>query len=672
NIVNTYTENGQVAIVTVSGGNGTNGAQNGQTSYQYDAQDRVTKQTNPDGSYLAYGYDANGNIAERSMVAGTVKYSFNANQQLVSVTDTANKTTSYTYDNARRLATTTVPNGITASYGYDANGRLQQVLHQKANGSIVAGSRYTFTSNGQRTKVEEFDAASTITGNIVANPVRTTSYQYDGVNRLTQELVKDRSGTTMRTIDYQYDKVGNRSQKTETTQAGTETTTYVYDSNDRLTQEMKTVGATSTAITYTWDDKGNLLTKTVTGQVTVYAWNADNRLVEVKQGLAQASATTVAKYSYDALGNLVQKTETDKVTTYLTDSAFAYAQTVQESITQGTTAQTVNYVWGNGLIQQSRAGQNSYYHADGLGSIKTLTDETGNATDAYQYDAFGAVVSHTGTTQNTYRYTGEAFDDAINLQYNRARWYDANIGRFISLDKWDGRPKSPVTLNKYLYASSDPTNKRDPSGNADINSQMRALVIGATLTSLAVATYNVLTLRSPTSTTGNRQFEIWDSIAIQQVTAKTQNDEDANSTPTDLTAEIEKEKNDKNPAHHTIPIYLCGGIKQEEYARISFANHVAIHGEIAAIGLAVILGEEYADKVLGYRRKVRVLELAETVEGRTTIANALQAVYAATWWNTGDEPYTIGFAFTASKDNYVTGVNTSLPKCSRTNKPRPD
>ncbi|MBC3917556.1 AHH domain-containing protein, partial [Undibacterium sp. CY18W] len=484
NIVNTYTENGQVAIVTVSGGNGTNGAQNGQTSYQYDAQDRVTRQTNPDGSYLAYGYDANGNITERSTVSGTVKYNYNANQQLVSVTDTANKTTSYTYDNAGRLATTTVPNGITASYAYDPNGRLQQVLHQKANGNIVAGSRYTLAVNGQRTKIEEFDSLGTVTANVAANPVRTTSYQYDGVNRLTQELVKDRAGVTTRTVDYQYDKVGNRSQKAEATLTGTETTVYSYDSNDRLTQEIKSVGATQSAISYTWDDKGNLSTKTVAGQVTVYVWNADNRLVEVKQGATQASAATVVKYSYDALGNRVQKTEADKVTTYLTDSTFAYAQTVQESIAQGTTTQAVNYVWGNGLIQQSRAGQNSYYHADGLGSTKALTDETGNATDAYQYDAFGTVLNHAGTTQNAYRYTGEYFDDAITLQYNRSRWYDANVGRFVSMDTYPGARTKPITINKYIYANANPIGMRDPSGRASLGEQAAAGNIASTLGNL--------------------------------------------------------------------------------------------------------------------------------------------------------------------------------------------
>ncbi|WP_423037675.1 RHS repeat-associated core domain-containing protein [Undibacterium sp. Tian12W] len=466
----TYTANGLVASTTISGGSNSNSRQNGQTSYTYDANDRITKQVKPDGSYLTYAYDANGNISQRSTTAGTVRYGYDKNQRLINVTDSAtNATTTYTWDDAERLATATTPNGVTANYSYDPNGRLLQLLHVKGN-NVVAGSRYTLAANGQRTKVEEFDIQSTQANLLATNPVRTTNYQYDGVNRLTQELVKDRSNTTVRTTDYQYDKVGNRSQKTETTANGTTTTTYTYDANDRLTKETKTTGANNVVTNYTWDDKGNLSTKTTGGQVTVYSWNADNRLVEVKQGSSQATAITVARYSYDVNGNRVQKTEPgqntnpDKVTNYLVDETFEYAQTMQETTSQGGAAESTSYVWGNGLIQQSRAGQLSYYHADALGSTKVLTDSIGNVTDVYQYDGFGSVLDKTGTTANNYRYTGEYSDNQIGLQYNRARWYDANAGRFVSVDSNEGELDEPNTLHRYTYAANDPVNFNDPSG----------------------------------------------------------------------------------------------------------------------------------------------------------------------------------------------------------------
>jgi RHS repeat-associated protein len=110
------------------------------------------------------------------------------------------------------------------------------------------------------------------------------------------------------------------------------------------------------------------------------------------------------------------------------------------------------------------SGDRVFYHADGIGSTKALSDLNGNLLDSYQYDAYGAVENHTGTTANAYRYTGEYFDDAISLQYNRARWYAPGVGRFISIDTHPGYDGIPPTLNRYLYAGSDPIGNSDPSG----------------------------------------------------------------------------------------------------------------------------------------------------------------------------------------------------------------
>jgi len=464
-IQSTYTPNGQIASQTVTGGNG---IRNGKTQYSYDAQDRLTKQLNPDNSYLAYSYDANGNITQRSTPAGTVNYSYDINQRLQSVTDAQGKVTTYHYDNTGKPDVVTTPDGITAHSRYDDNGRLTQLLHTQGT-RIVTGVKYTHADNGQRTKTDEYDSLSTLIDNVPANPIRTSDYQYDSAGRLITEKITDRTNTVIRTTTYGYDKVGNRKQKQETTASGTETIAYSYDTNDRLTSEAKTTPTGSLVTTsYTWDTNGNVQSKSQGTRTTTYGWSSDNHLIEVKQGTSQATATLIAKYTYDADGNRISKTEPtpqgDKVTRYLIDSTFPYAQTVSETTTQGSTSTATNYTWGNTLIAQSRGGQQTFYHADGLGSIKALTDSKGNVTDTYAYEAFGNVESQTGSTTNAYRYTGEYFDEATSLQFNRARWYDANIGRFVSQDTYAGAPKKPVTLNKYVYANSDAVNVVDPSG----------------------------------------------------------------------------------------------------------------------------------------------------------------------------------------------------------------
>jgi RHS repeat-associated protein len=115
---------------------------------------------------------------------------------------------------------------------------------------------------------------------------------------------------------------------------------------------------------------------------------------------------------------------------------------------------------GAGGLAMSRDGALAFYHADGLGSITSLTDATGSAVAAYTRDAFGSSLQTAGSITNPFRYTGREWDAETGLYYYRARYYDPQIGRFISED--------PIGLNGgldlYAYVGNSPTNFDDPSG----------------------------------------------------------------------------------------------------------------------------------------------------------------------------------------------------------------
>ena len=81
-----------------------------------------------------------------------------------------------------------------------------------------------------------------------------------------------------------------------------------------------------------------------------------------------------------------------------------------------------------------RGGQAYCYTADGLGSITELTDAAGSVTQDYLYDSYGQIASSTGTLENPYTFTGREFDPESGLYYYRARYYNANIGRFMNED----------------------------------------------------------------------------------------------------------------------------------------------------------------------------------------------------------------------------------------------
>jgi len=125
----------------------------------------------------------------------------------------------------------------------------------------------------------------------------------------------------------------------------------------------------------------------------------------------------------------------------------------------------IHYTYGDDLIRQQSAAGAFYYHYDGLGSTRALTDNTEAVTDTYDYEAFGDLLSRTGFTDNNYLYTGEQYDPNLDQYYLRARYYNQGIGRFTQMDTFQGAASDPITLHKYLYASADPVNNIDPSGN---------------------------------------------------------------------------------------------------------------------------------------------------------------------------------------------------------------
>src|SRR5207237_5510911 len=89
-------------------------------------------------------------------------------------------------------------------------------------------------------------------------------------------------------------------------------------------------------------------------------------------------------------------------------------------------------------------------------------------TDSYSYDAFGILIAEThpggGATPNSYLYCGEQFDPDLGLYYLRARYLSPGIGRFSTVDRFDGETDDPPSLHRYLYTQSSPVDRFDPSG----------------------------------------------------------------------------------------------------------------------------------------------------------------------------------------------------------------
>ena len=413
-IKNTYTGTGQLATVTDS---------RGTTSYTYDDLDRITSITEPDGTALSYQYDADGDRTAVTTPAGTTQYTFDALGCEIAVTDPEGKVTSYAYDADRNLVRTDMPNGVVETRSYDDLDRLTSLEDTNSSGGVIASYTYTLGATG-------------LVDEVVENTGKTVDYTYDASGRLTQEKITDAVHGN-RTIDYTYDAVGNRLTMDDSVGG---LTMYTYDAMNRTI-----TSALAGQIThYTYDKNGNVLSEMSPTEAVFYQYNFDNQLIT-----ANTNGTIDETNVYDAEGNLVEQTIDGQDIRYLVDTATPLPQVLMEYQPGGQIV--ASYVYGNRLISQDRAGVRSYYLVDALDSTRELTNAAGVVTDSYIYDAFGRILGQSGSTVNSYLFTGERQDAVTGLVYLRARLPEPRHGDICDRRQLLGSAaESPLARPVYL------------------------------------------------------------------------------------------------------------------------------------------------------------------------------------------------------------------------------
>jgi len=117
-----------------------------------------------------------------------------------------------------------------------------------------------------------------------------------------------------------------------------------------------------------------------------------------------------------------------------------------------------------------------FYLHDRLGSIRQVVDVSGSVKNTYTYQPFGEnfAVECSEAVGNSFKFTGQLFDNEINQYYLRARQYDPQMMRFTTRDPVKGKFIEPMTLHAYLYCGNDSLNRVDLNGKV-------ALVIGGSI-----------------------------------------------------------------------------------------------------------------------------------------------------------------------------------------------
>jgi len=119
-------------------------------------------------------------------------------------------------------------------------------------------------------------------------------------------------------------------------------------------------------------------------------------------------------------------------------------------------------------------GSQYYYHADGEGSIRLLTDANAQIANEYSYDSYGQRLTTVESVPQPFGWKGREWIPGPNIYFNRFRFYDPAPGRFSSEDPTG---YGSGDWNFYSFAWNDPHNWNDPSGLLPLDENEEQAVI---------------------------------------------------------------------------------------------------------------------------------------------------------------------------------------------------
>jgi RHS repeat-associated protein len=391
-------------------------------SWIYDSNNRVLEARSAlmSGAQdrIQYAYDAKGN--QLTMVdpqGGTTIYNYDPMSRLTALTDPQGQTFGFEHDSLSRRTTLTRPNGVITRYEHDPESHIVSIAHVGTQGDYAQS--YTYDSVGNRIQT---------TGG-----VGSYSYEYDAVNRLTAaKHLADLSAET-----YNYDGAGNRTSSHLSDR-------YVYDAANELLQDSTTK--------YMYDAEGRLSAKSdiVSGRFTKFSYDSEGKLVQVQ--LPNGVGIT---YLYDGLGRLTQRSSGSDKTTYVYDGN-------RVLIRRSSSGETY-FVNGPGMDEWLAVDDSSgrrYPLYDVSGSVLQWLGSGGDLSSPVSMDSFGGIG---GSAQVAAIFQGHPYDRDTGLYYFRARFYDPNLGRFITPD-----PRTQFDQNLYGFANNNPMAFVDPSGQSPI------------------------------------------------------------------------------------------------------------------------------------------------------------------------------------------------------------
>jgi len=479
---------------------------------EYDLQGNLVRKINSEGQTIIYLYDENNRLIEKRLPdttvryeysphdqitlvqspSGTIRYEYTSTNLLSKVIYPGDKILSYNYDELGNRTKTVYPSGTTVNYAYDSLNRAIQItvtsprlsepkvfkfsysktddmLQQTYPNGIIASNTFdtthrlltkTIGTAFDPSSIDKIDCTYDSGFNKLSRRTRsgTWNYSYDADKQLTSVF-----GPNGYSLALSYDLDGNRTLATEMKSNVTTKTSSSYDNVNRI-QTSKIISKTGKkktkySIKYKHDKNGNLTLKDKAKNKLFFGWNAKEAMTS-----ARLEDGTPVQYNwyFNQRFTLSSKETPAQKTTYLYDVDNIIAKYDKD----GTLIQ--EFIYGLGpdsiLCRIDNPGNILYFHQDDLSSVIALTDDSQTIVASYIYDAFGNILSETGTAENEILFASRWYDKDLKLYYFRARWYDPQTGRFTNEDPLG---INDLETNLYIYVLNNPINHRDISGLRD-------------------------------------------------------------------------------------------------------------------------------------------------------------------------------------------------------------
>jgi len=375
---------------------------------EYDILDRLTKLTYPDSSVVQYSYDSNSGLLEKVFdPLASTNYVLNTE-----------------YNALSQIKTIQYGNNVQTTYTYGQDLRLSRILTQGL--STLQDLNYIFDKNGN---------LATLTDNLRSN-IRT--FAYDDLDRLTEAHNLPAPGGGYTDFYYQYDSIGNMVYKSDLG-----VMTYGQNAGPHAV-------TSAGGYTYQYDANGNM----VAGKNKTMAYDVENRLLEVNE------SGIITLFTYDGDGGRVRKGLSPQGT--VPEQWTTYIGSLFEIDSSGKTIKHI-FAGSNRVATVESTGSTYYYHSDHLGSSNVITNQSGQQAQYCEYTPYGTLSRNEGTDAVTHKFTGKELD-STGLYFYGARYYDPEIGRFITADTIVQAPYDPQSLNRYAYARNNAIKYIDPNG----------------------------------------------------------------------------------------------------------------------------------------------------------------------------------------------------------------